>query len=481
VPEQLTATRPRAVRVGRVARLAAAVLALTAAGAGPALAAAAGPAHAAVRQGPVAPAGPAPISPLGHPRLCWEAWGNGTPVTLESCERALQGQQWTFTGHVLMNGNGYCLQNGGAAAAGMKPAQLYLSFSGQCGGAPTQLWSLAGLAGQVRNGKAGLCAYARGGLVPGAVIVGLRCGSGPGWDTWSQGTSAVKLSAATPSSTPTGHVAASGQRAFSGQLTLSNGLRAMTAYGVSVSVRAPRGLHVTRLTAAGGLAGWTCTARALDCRGNLAGGGRGEITMAGTVASSVTGRAAADAITVRAAVTRTNQSRRRLTARVPVRVYTAAAGTAGQDTGHGSGSNHVVTFAVIAAVVLLIAGTALAVVTRRRPGPPVMPAAYPDGGAAAAGQQGAPTAGQQGVPAAGQQGVPAAGQQGAPAAGQQVGQAAAGRQARLAAAGGQATPASAPSGAAAAALAGGPRRRDVRPAQGPHGFGRSRPSRRRAS
>ena len=49
------------------------------------------------------------ISALGHPRLCWQAAGNGSAVTLEHCDRMLQGQQWSLTPDgVLMNGNGYC-------------------------------------------------------------------------------------------------------------------------------------------------------------------------------------------------------------------------------------------------------------------------------------------------------------------------------------------------------------------------------------
>ena len=41
--------------------------------------------------------GPVQISALGHPRLCWEAAGNGSAVTLEHCDRMLQGQQWSLT------------------------------------------------------------------------------------------------------------------------------------------------------------------------------------------------------------------------------------------------------------------------------------------------------------------------------------------------------------------------------------------------
>lgn len=403
MPEQLTLPRSR---VARVVRLAAGALVLAAFAAAQAVAAGAAPAaRAAVRQGASAPAGPAPISPLHHPRLCWEAWGNGSPVTLEACDTTLQGQQWTFTGDVLMNGNGYCLQNGGSATAGAKPGQLYLSFSGQCGGTASQRWAFTGPGSQVRNAAAGICAYAQGGLVRGVALVGRPCGTGPGSGTWSQGTSAVMLSAprhaAPAASAPAASApAAAGSRAFTAQVTLSNAARAMTAYGVSVSVRAASGLRVTRLTAAGGLTGWTCTARALQCRGNLPGGGRGEITVAG----SVTGHPAADAVTVRAAVARTNQPRRHgLSTRVPAHVYTVAASAAGQGGGHTPGTDRAVLFAVIAAGLLLIVGVVLAAVTRRRPVPQPQPAAYPDSAAPAAGATDRPAPAPAGEPTTGKQ------------------------------------------------------------------------------
>ena len=59
--------------------------------------------------------GPVQINPVGHPRLCWQAGGNGSGVTLERCDPALQGQQWSLTSDgVVMNGNGYCLEAGPA-------------------------------------------------------------------------------------------------------------------------------------------------------------------------------------------------------------------------------------------------------------------------------------------------------------------------------------------------------------------------------
>ena len=51
------------------------------------------------------------INPVGHPRLCWQAGGNGSGVTLERCDPAVAGQQWSLTSNgVVMNGNGYCLE-----------------------------------------------------------------------------------------------------------------------------------------------------------------------------------------------------------------------------------------------------------------------------------------------------------------------------------------------------------------------------------
>jgi hypothetical protein len=61
--------------------------------------------------------GPVQINPVGHPRLCWQAGGNGSGVTLERCDPALQGQQWSLTSDgVVMNGNGYCLEAGSPTA-----------------------------------------------------------------------------------------------------------------------------------------------------------------------------------------------------------------------------------------------------------------------------------------------------------------------------------------------------------------------------
>jgi hypothetical protein len=323
-----------------------------------------------------APVGPAPVSPLGHPRLCWQAEGNGSSVTLEACNTAIQGQLWTFTGNgIVMNGNGYCLQNG-TASPGQAPP-LFLSFSGQCAGAASQTWKFSGVTNAIRNPAAGVCARAQGGAyVPGAQIIALPCGSAATAERWSFGVSDLRLSAPRgrvqlPGQSPAagGSAATSGKRAFTAQVTVANGAKAMTAYDASVSLRLPHGLTATRLTGTGSLSSWTCTVRTLRCRGNLAGGFSGLVTVSGTVTS----RPAPRSVTVRATVARTNESRhdvRRVT--VPVRVLAAvAAGTGGGVLAggpHGPAGGRVATYAIVAGLLVLV-GIVLAVVTRRQPRP----------------------------------------------------------------------------------------------------------------
>ncbi|MGH3160045.1 MAG: hypothetical protein ACRDNF_26205 [Streptosporangiaceae bacterium] len=349
----------------------------------------AGASGASVVQTGGLPVGPVQISPLGHPRLCWEAWGNGSPVTLQPCDSPLQGLEWTFTDNgVLMNGNGYCLQNGGPVQPG-SPAvdSLYLSFSGQCAGAASQEWPFSGATGAIENSPAHVCAYVRGGaLVAGATIVGRRCGSAGSWSAWSQGVSDLTLSAShpltganTPATKATGGAGGTGpQQAFTAQVTVSNGAKAMTAYTASVFVRPPDGLAVTKLTGAGALAGWTCAPRALRCQGDLPGASSGAITITGTVSArtaSPAGRdspAAGHLIAAHATVAGTNQApQATLTAAVRVRVYTIAAVATPASTGLRVGS--IATFGVILAGLLLALGIVLAVIGRRRrdqnPGP----------------------------------------------------------------------------------------------------------------
>ncbi len=126
------------------------------------------------------PAGPYPVRAAATPGLCWQAAGNGSAVTLERCDQAIQGQQWTLTGDgVFMNGNGYCLEAGTGD-------RLYLGFDGQCGGAAaSQLWAFSG--GQLRSRAAAVCAAPAGPLAPGTAIVAGACGRAQ----WSVGTSAA--------------------------------------------------------------------------------------------------------------------------------------------------------------------------------------------------------------------------------------------------------------------------------------------------
>ena len=142
--------------------------------------------------------GPVQISTLGHPGLCWEAGGNGSAVTLEHCDRVLQGQQWSLTPDgVLMNGNGYCLE----AVPG---APLYIDFAAQCAGTPSQLWHYhsSHLTSSVTatSAAAGTCATIAGPVVPGAELVGTTCPRPgvaqrrtDGISRWSIGYSAVTL------------------------------------------------------------------------------------------------------------------------------------------------------------------------------------------------------------------------------------------------------------------------------------------------
>jgi hypothetical protein len=162
-------------RIGGVALGVAAVVAVSV----PAMASAAvaGPAQT----------GPYPVSAAGGAGLCWQAAGNGSAVTLEHCDHAVQGQQWTLTSDgVFMNGNGYCLEAGTGDS-------LFIGFDGQCGGAAgSQRWAFSG--GQLRSRAAAVCAAPAGPLVPGTAIVTAACGRAE----WSFGASAAPRSAPEP-------------------------------------------------------------------------------------------------------------------------------------------------------------------------------------------------------------------------------------------------------------------------------------------
>jgi ricin-type beta-trefoil lectin protein len=131
--------------------------------------------------------GPYPVSAAGGAALCWQAAGNGSAVTLEHCDHAVQGQQWTLTSDgVFMNGNGYCLEAGSGD-------RLFIGFDGQCGGAAgSQRWAFSG--GQLRSRAAAVCADPAGPLAPGTAIVTAACGRAD----WSFGAGAAPGSAPEP-------------------------------------------------------------------------------------------------------------------------------------------------------------------------------------------------------------------------------------------------------------------------------------------
>ena len=233
-----------------------------------------GPARAAVPS----TIGPAQISALGHPGLCWQAWGNGSPVTLEKCDAASQGQQWSLTPDgVMMNGDGYCLE---AAAARGEP--LFIDFAGQCGGGRGQVWRYqAGLLASSRTGVcAGLGGPSRAGdrhrppLLPAHHHIG-RTGSIP---HWSIGYSAVSVTPGTGSG-------AAG-RTFTGSVTVANAASAQTAYGVTVRFTLPPGSTAAGLRPDGGTAGWACKLRTASCTGTLAAGTSGRIGLTGRLPGS---------------------------------------------------------------------------------------------------------------------------------------------------------------------------------------------------
>ena len=188
--------------------------------------------------------GPVQISALGHPGLCWQAGGNGSGVTLEHCDRVLQGQQWSLTPDgVLMNGNGYCLE-----AVPGRP--LFIDFAAQCAGASSQLWqhhsgqltsSVTGASTTGAGARAGVCAVTAAPVSPGAEIVGGSCSwprSAPSTASspravsrWSFGYSAVTV-------TP-GRGRGSAGGAFRASVTVANATSAQAAYGVSVAFTLP--------------------------------------------------------------------------------------------------------------------------------------------------------------------------------------------------------------------------------------------------
>ncbi len=215
-----------------------------------------GGAHASAGGG--ATIGPVQINPVGHPRLCWQATGNGAPIMLEDCDPALKSQQWSLTpGGVMMNGIGYCLEAQSGQPDGVP---LDIDFVGECGGASGQVWQYDGTTGHLSS--LGACAALGGPVSPGTEVVRSACASGP---RWSIGYSAVTLKPGT------GNGPAGG--AFDASVTVANASSAQTAYQATVAFGLPRGLVVTGVQAAGGVSGWRCDRLALTCTGTRTGRG----------------------------------------------------------------------------------------------------------------------------------------------------------------------------------------------------------------
>ena len=355
--------RSRAAGALRItgAALAAAVLTVTLA-AGPAWAA--GSARAG---GPTI--GPVQINPVGHPRLCWQAGGNGSGVTLERCDPALQGQQWSLTSDgVVMNGNGYCLEAGAATA-------LYIDFARQCVGSGPgpgpgpgpgsgpghkqggrgQVWQYR--AGQLASAGTGACAGPGGPVAAGAPILRRPC---PAGSRWSIGYSVVTVAPG-----PGGGQSGPDGGTFTASVTVADAASAQAAYGVAVTFSLPphlsaSGLHVT------GAAGWTCDVRRVTCTGTLPSGASGKVAVTGRLPAARPGTSYAGSsytVRARAAVTGTSQrpgahSITSASLAVPVRLAPPLP---------ASPIRFALILIAVAVAALLLAGALLIYITRRRP------------------------------------------------------------------------------------------------------------------
>jgi hypothetical protein len=304
--------------------------------------------------------GPAQINLLGHPGLCWQANGDGAPITLENCDAAIQAQRWTLTSNgVLMNGIGYCLEAGTGPVSGGIP--LYVDFAGQCGGSAGQIWEFSGTTGELASPGAGVCAVAGSYPVPGAEIVRRACTGTATGRKWSLGYSAVTLAG-------TGSGRAGG--AFTASVTAANAASAQAAYGVTVRFGRRRGLSVTSFRASAGITGWTCVPRTLTCSGTLPAGTAERIDVAGRLPAD-TRRGSTYAVSARASVAGTSQvpGAARATASVAVAVLAAApaaagAGPPGSRPGASSPAGIGLRLvAVIAGVFLLLGGGLLVSIT----------------------------------------------------------------------------------------------------------------------
>jgi hypothetical protein len=358
--------------------------------------------------------GPVQISALGHRSLCWEAGGNGSGVTLEHCDRALQGQQWSLTPNgVLMNGNGYCLE-------AIPGHPLFIDFAAQCDGATSQLWhyrsahltspvpatppsatspvsattaasdTTAASATTAASGTSaaasrtatgtGTCAVTAGPLVPGAEIIGSACSPSalaPGAvSRWSIGYSAVTV---TPGR---GHGPVGGT--FGASVTVANAPSAQAAYGVSVAFTLPPGVSASTLHATPGStspgstssrsgpqtpgpqtpgprapgpsgSGLRCNVRTLTCTGTVPAGASRQITLTGPVPAAIR---PGDSYPIRVHASVTGTTQRSRTARTTAALTVTVAPAAPQPRSP-------LTLIATGAAILLLGGFLLILLTRR--------------------------------------------------------------------------------------------------------------------
>ena len=298
--------------------------------------------------------GPAQISALRHPGLCWQAGGNGSAVTLQKCDAASQGQQWSLTPDgVLMNGNGYCLE-----ATAARGAPLFIDFAGQCGGGRGQVWRYR--AGLLASTQTRACAGLGGPPEPGTDIVRRSCppattmAERSSIPPWSIGYSAVSVKPGT------GRGAAGGT--FTGSVTVANAASAQTGYGVTVRFTLPPGSTAAGLDPSGGTAGWTCELRTASCTGTLAAGTSGRIGLTGWLpADAHPGRS----VTVAARASVSGTSQRSGQGRTTASVTVAVGQPVPAPSPAGRGARPAV--AAGAGVLLLGGGLLLVLARRRRP------------------------------------------------------------------------------------------------------------------
>ena len=292
--------------------------------------------------------GPVQINPVGHSHLCWQATGNGAPILLETCDPAIEAQQWSLTPDgVLMNGIGYCLEARSGQPAGVP---LFIDFASQCGGSRGQVWRYNGTSGQLSS--LGACAGLAGRVSAGIPVVRRACPGGP---RWSLGYSAVTLRAGRGSGVVGG--------AFDTSVTVANAAKAQTAYEVTVKFGLPRGLDYTGMHATGGASGWRCDRPALTCTGTLLAGASGRIYVSGILPTD-TRPGRLYTLTARAVVAGTSQLPGTPSKTVPATVTVHAAAPVPARTGSSFG---VPLLAGIVTVLLLGGGLLVGFTLRRRP------------------------------------------------------------------------------------------------------------------